>query len=232
MADPVNSSSKKNTCADIISSNCMTWGGPAIPCIDICKGASVTDVIYALSQLVCGKSTGGGGITSPSTDSTCYALGWVDFSQQLAGSGIPFSGTYCSLSFLTSGQFRTESYTHANSGGNSSYRISKNGDVKLKGVLNVDFTATSSVGHIRVHLTTIPPTCNLKITEAQIVLAEVDLRMTANQDSLESVMSNFMKAYAILDPSGEISLLIAYAFVVQTSYRYSISLGGITFNVE
>lgn len=35
------------------SSNCVIWQGPDIPCIDLCKGDSITDVTYRLATELC-----------------------------------------------------------------------------------------------------------------------------------------------------------------------------------
>jgi len=42
----------KESC-DPISSNCVTWGGPSLPCIDLCKGDTITDVVYKLAVELC-----------------------------------------------------------------------------------------------------------------------------------------------------------------------------------
>lgn len=47
---PINS--KKSKCA-VASSDCIIWDGRAIPCLDICKGDSMSDVTYKLATLVC-----------------------------------------------------------------------------------------------------------------------------------------------------------------------------------
>lgn len=36
-----------------ISSNCVVWQGPDIPCISLCSGDSVTDVVYKLATMIC-----------------------------------------------------------------------------------------------------------------------------------------------------------------------------------
>ena len=38
---------------DPISSNCVIWQGPDIECIDLCKGDTVSDVVYALAKELC-----------------------------------------------------------------------------------------------------------------------------------------------------------------------------------
>ena len=42
----------KENCTPI-SSNCITWTGPNIPCIKLCKGDSVTDVLYNFAMSYC-----------------------------------------------------------------------------------------------------------------------------------------------------------------------------------
>jgi len=36
------------------SSNCVIWGGPDLPCINLCKGDSITDVVEKLATELCG----------------------------------------------------------------------------------------------------------------------------------------------------------------------------------
>jgi len=36
-----------------ISSNCVIWQGPNIPCIKLCTGDTITDVVYALATQLC-----------------------------------------------------------------------------------------------------------------------------------------------------------------------------------
>jgi len=49
---PYSSSSEKENCSPL-SSNCVEWQGPFIECINICKGDSVSDIVYKLSEKVC-----------------------------------------------------------------------------------------------------------------------------------------------------------------------------------
>lgn len=43
---------KKDNCTPI-SSNCVVWQGPDIPCIKLCKGDSITDVVYNFAMSYC-----------------------------------------------------------------------------------------------------------------------------------------------------------------------------------
>jgi hypothetical protein len=36
-----------------ISSNCVIWQGPDLPCLNLCKGDTVSDVVYKLAEEVC-----------------------------------------------------------------------------------------------------------------------------------------------------------------------------------
>jgi len=49
---PFSSSSDKENCSPV-SSNCVEWQGPFITCINHCKGDSVSDIVYKLSEKVC-----------------------------------------------------------------------------------------------------------------------------------------------------------------------------------
>lgn len=49
---PVATSNSTNGCAPI-SSNCVLWQGPDIPCIDLCHGDTVSDVVYKLATELC-----------------------------------------------------------------------------------------------------------------------------------------------------------------------------------
>jgi len=49
---PFNSSSNSENCSPQ-SSNCVTWQGPNLPCINLCKGDSVSDVVYKLAVELC-----------------------------------------------------------------------------------------------------------------------------------------------------------------------------------
>jgi hypothetical protein len=42
----------KDSCSPV-SSNCVTWNGPDIECIGLCKGDSITEVVYELATKLC-----------------------------------------------------------------------------------------------------------------------------------------------------------------------------------
>lgn len=43
---------KKDGCMPI-SSSCVVWNGPDIPCIDLCKGDTIEEVVYQLAVILC-----------------------------------------------------------------------------------------------------------------------------------------------------------------------------------
>jgi len=49
---PIRSNSNKENCSPI-SSNCVVWQGPDLPCINLCKGDSISDVVYKTAVEVC-----------------------------------------------------------------------------------------------------------------------------------------------------------------------------------
>lgn len=49
---PYRSNTDKENCSPV-SSNCVTWQGPDLPCINLCKGDSVSDVVYKLASELC-----------------------------------------------------------------------------------------------------------------------------------------------------------------------------------
>ena len=49
---PYKSSSDKENCSPQ-SSNCVTWQGPNLSCINLCKGDSISDVVYKLALELC-----------------------------------------------------------------------------------------------------------------------------------------------------------------------------------
>ena len=38
---------------DFTTSNCVIWQGPDIPCLGLCKGDSVSDVVYKAGMEIC-----------------------------------------------------------------------------------------------------------------------------------------------------------------------------------
>lgn len=51
--EPVKSNSLSKACSEVSSSSCTVYDGPDIECISLCKGATVTDVMYRMAQKLC-----------------------------------------------------------------------------------------------------------------------------------------------------------------------------------
>jgi hypothetical protein len=51
--EPINTSNKDTQACIPISSNCIVWQGPDIPCINLCSGDSITEVVYKLATKLC-----------------------------------------------------------------------------------------------------------------------------------------------------------------------------------
>lgn len=49
---PIRSNSNKENCSPV-SSNCVVWQGPDLQCLSLCKGDSVSDVVYKLAMEIC-----------------------------------------------------------------------------------------------------------------------------------------------------------------------------------
>ena len=48
-----NNQSNNNGCTQNISSNCVLWQGPDIECLNLCNGATISDVVATLAQGLC-----------------------------------------------------------------------------------------------------------------------------------------------------------------------------------
>lgn len=51
--EPTNSSYGQNTSVGAFSSNDVVWNGPNIPCIDLCKGDKITEVMFKVASKLC-----------------------------------------------------------------------------------------------------------------------------------------------------------------------------------
>jgi len=63
---PVGSNYKSSTCA-VLSSNCVIWHGAAIPCLNLCKDDTITDVILKMGELLCDTITTAGQVNVDTT---------------------------------------------------------------------------------------------------------------------------------------------------------------------
>jgi len=49
---PYKSNTEKENCSPV-SSNCVIWQGPDLPCLSLCKGDTVSDVVYKVASELC-----------------------------------------------------------------------------------------------------------------------------------------------------------------------------------
>jgi len=52
---PIKSNTAEQGCSPV-SSNCVVWQGPAIPCLNLCNGDTVSDVVYKMATDLCSIS--------------------------------------------------------------------------------------------------------------------------------------------------------------------------------
>ena len=63
----------KSQGCDPVSSNCVVWQGPDLPCINVCKGDSVSDVVYNMAVELC-KLQDILDVTTGNYDLSCFNL--------------------------------------------------------------------------------------------------------------------------------------------------------------
>ena len=67
---PSNSGGSSAAGCNPISSNCVIWQGPDIPCIDLCKGDSISQVLAHLAEMMCSMQA--------SADAACCDVSLLD----------------------------------------------------------------------------------------------------------------------------------------------------------
>jgi hypothetical protein len=53
MATPITTPGSNRDNCPKISTSCVIWQGPNIPCIDLCAGDSIDEVVFKLATLLC-----------------------------------------------------------------------------------------------------------------------------------------------------------------------------------
>jgi hypothetical protein len=71
MALPIQPSDTQAGC-NPVSSNCVIWQGPDIPCITLCKGDSISDVTFKVATEICTLAEQLS-LTNPGFDLTCFS---------------------------------------------------------------------------------------------------------------------------------------------------------------
>lgn len=57
MANPIKTSNNKVTNCTPVSSECVIWEGPDLPCIELCHGDTISDVQYKIADFICNIKT-------------------------------------------------------------------------------------------------------------------------------------------------------------------------------
>ena len=221
MADPIKSNLLSNTCGDPTSSNCVIWAGPNLPGLSLCKGATLTDVIYSLSNNCCG------GNVSP-----CYSGQWIDL--------IPpsFSGTATGITWTISA-LGSAFATGTGLENVPQYKIDKDGNVKVRGSFYVNFTATGSVtntfykikiGNISAGSNTALACLGTKWNASQTSIVSTDAFQTPNQINIVT------RGFVTLEyPTGDIYFNFSFAFITPPTapgIDIGVYMGSTTFNIN
>jgi len=70
MATPIQPTNTQAGCSPV-SSNCVLWQGPDIPCIDLCRGDSISDVTFKVATEIC-TLVSQLSLTTPGFDLSCF----------------------------------------------------------------------------------------------------------------------------------------------------------------
>lgn len=207
---PVDSNVLNKSCDNPISSNCVTYVGPPVPGTTICKGASITDVIYQVGVNASSET----GEFAPGHQS-CYTRNWVDFSSSIPLSGIISGFTY-TISAFGSGFFSSNPYYKP------SYKWTKDGDLYLRGGFAITISSLIKQASGNIPLMTIPVSCtptNWTATETQLVSVFFD---TADSQVVDKVGSGSLT----LDyPSGILYLNLLFIDISLGSFVVYVDIG-------
>lgn len=218
MADPIKSNSLSNTCGDPTSSNCVIWAGPNLPGLSLCKGATLTDVIYSLNSNCCNQDL-----------SPCYSGQWINLvPPSLTGSSTGISWTISS----PGGQFPTGTGPE----NVPQYKIDKDGNVKVRGSFYVTFTPVSTItntfykikiGNISAGSNNASACLGTNWNASQTTIVATDAFATPNQINIVT------RGFITLEyPTGDIYLNFSFAYVTSTSFSVGIYMGSTTFNIN
>jgi hypothetical protein len=220
--EPVTTNITSKSCPDPIGSNCVILS-TQLPGLNLCAGASITDVLNSLVTLV----------NSSNTTGPCAAAGWKDFSAGIPTSG---AGANCTWSLFGLQNFFTDSGAFLGvTCDNPMYKFTNEGDLKLRGCFDINFNTiypgvgSGSVGDVLINLCTVSTSClPTTFTKAQVRL--IDSIAIPNPGQQNSYL--YLRFYAIINPGGLLQVLINYDGPPSNiSYNYPITLGAITFNL-
>lgn len=214
MADPIKSNLLSNTCGNPTSSNCVIWAGPNLPGLSLCKGATLTDVIYSLNNNCCG------GDASP-----CYSGQWVNLVPPAK------SGTVTGVSWLIHSE-GIQFPTGTGAENVPQYKITKDGNVQIRGSFMFDITPVSTITNTfyKIKLGNIgtPTTClNSKWNASQTSIVSTDAFVGPNQINVVT------RGFVTLEyPTGDIYFNFSFAYIVPTSFSVGVYMGSTTFNIN
>jgi hypothetical protein len=217
--DPIRSSSISNSCGEIISSNCVVWAGPYIE--GVCKGSSITDVIYGLSSQPndCCQGTFGPG------NDTCYTGNWVDFTSTIPIAGTTTGGFNWGISTFGGG-FPTGTGAE----NNPQYKWTRDGDLKVRGsfALTIDPYGAITNTFLKIPLVTVSPKCfPLQGNLTQTAIVATDAFIVGNQINIVT------RGFLTIEPStGILYFNFSFAPVIATTFTVQIFMGSTTFNLN
>lgn len=176
--DPVVTNSVSNTCGETISSNCVIVNDGSV-----CGPQSLTQVLTGITSSVNNNAKCCGG-TFPPGSVSAYTGNWVDFS-----AGIPLAGTFVGGIWAVTNIGGSGLYT-------PQYRWTQDGDLLVRGTLEVDI------------LTTIPQSGFL-ISLVALLPINFPSNWTASQSILTTVFNNAAGSQT-LDQTGSCLLQLDY----------------------
>lgn len=205
--EPIKGNSLNKSCGDVISSNCVTWAGPAVP--GVCgPSPSLTEVVMSVKNSL---------DSCCSAQTSCYTGNWVPLSFSTTGSGTsggaPFTYTITDIGFA--GTYDVPQY-----------RWTKEGDLSMRGAFRVNLTCLVQRNFVDIPLGSIDRAClPANFSKDQSILVSMDEGVVGNGISV-------IHAELILEHStGNITLELSFATVTPVVFNFDIDLGGTRFNL-
>lgn len=212
MSLPVNSNLLNKKCGEVISSNCVAYAGPSIP--GLCKGATMTEAIYQISENSSGCCEG----NFPTGHQSCYTGNWVSFTIPASGTGGGYTWSTGSLGLP---------FGAGSAQNTPQYRWTKDGDLKIRGSFAITVSAPGSGFLPVIPLTTLPTTCfPTNGVLAQSAIIGTDALGSGNGATVIS------RTFLTIEPSTGILYLDMSQFALGAqTYTIGIYMGGTTFNL-
>ena len=226
---PIKDSSASNSCGEIISSNCIAWGGAAIK--GVCKGASLTDVVTAVNNNSSSSSNDccSGDFTNPNVSG--YTGKWVDFS-----GGIPLAGGVPGQYTWKISNFGVDfSYTAGVGTGAENvpqYKWTPEGDLLIRGSFLFAINPLIEQGRIvPIPLVSIP-TVNFPTGFTAAQTKFITTSASCGFTTLAPYAQQVTRAFLTIDyPSGILYLNYSFVDTTKTNMTEGIFMGGTRFNL-